>query len=121
MSEKAWLRILNSNGKDYYQVVFGYKKDSQYLLGSDRYIEITAAEAALSIDKLTRLYKAEKGEAEQRRAAAEAASARQAEAKEKLGDLVERISRIIRESTQLGEVESAKVFYKKITGEDWTG
>jgi hypothetical protein len=114
-----WLRIHNVNGKDYYQIVHDYKKGSEFLLGTEKYIEISEAEAALSLDKLARLYRAEKEDYEKARAETAEAMAKKADAKSKLADLVEVISRKIRESNQKGEVETCKVFYKKITGKDW--
>lgn len=110
-----WLRISRRHGEDYYQVVYDYKTGTEYLLGEEQYIEISDAEAGLAIDMLVRLYKAEKAEA----VAAAAKKAKQAELKGKLAELEERVTRIIKESNQVGEVENAKVFYEKITGRPW--
>lgn len=114
-----WLCIHNLNGKDYYSVYpeRQQQKRSEYSLGSRHFIEITEAEAALPLDKLTRLYKAEKAEVEK----AQEVAKMQAEAKARLSGMLERFTRIIQESTQEGEVANAKVFYEKITGKPWAG
>lgn len=111
-----WLRVLTQNGKVYYQIVHGYKKGSEYLLGQELYIDITETEAALGLNDLVLLYLARMNKETQ--AAGEATAERERAAQ---AHLVERIVRIIKESNQEGEVASAKGFYKKITGEDWRG
>lgn len=59
-----WLRVISRHGKDYYQVVYDYSvRGKEYQLGTEQYIEISDAEAALTLDKLARLYRAEKAEA----------------------------------------------------------
>lgn len=119
----AWLMINTFNGVDYYSVLHDkYKKTGEFSLGPVRYIEITEAEAALSLDKLILLYKAEQEALKKKEEPqSEEELALAAEAKVKHDDLVERITRIIKESNQPGEVDSAKGFYKTITGKDWVG
>lgn len=110
-----WLRIHRRHGIDCYQVVYDYRHGKEYLLGVEQYIEISNAEAGLTIDKLVKLYKVEKEEA----VAAAAKKAKEAEIRGKLAELEVRVTRIINESNQVGEVANAKVFYEKITGRPW--
>lgn len=117
MSEHAWLRVHNFNGREYYQIVFDYKKGDEFLLGTERYIDISQAEASLGLDSLVMLHHA-KQEALRKKAELSAEELAALVAHE---DLVNRITRIIKESNQAGEVESARGFYKKVTGKDWKG
>lgn len=118
----AWLVINTFNGADYYSILHDkYKKTGEFDLGPVQYIPITDLEVALGLDRLTLLYKAEQ-EALRKKWKPTAEDIATAEAaKAKHDALVERIVRIIKESNQPGEVDSAKGFYKTITGKPWGG
>lgn len=115
----AWLCIHNFNGKDYYSVAFtSNRKTKEYQLGEMRYIEITDAEAALSLDKLTLLYQTEQAAKAAPKPTAEELDTAAREQKA-LEDLLYRVVRIIKESVHPGEVEGAKGFYLKLTGKEY--
>lgn len=108
-----YLCVHTFNGREHVSVVYGKtlsdSKHREPILGEFEYIEITDAQASLTLEVLREWYHEDRVKAHEQRQAEEAQAA-------KVSDLLLRLADIIRQSHHDGERENAKALYLKFAG-----